>query len=557
MARATPTAARHPRTTLATFATAFVVYLVAGWRLAITHHAIVGDAMARVANGFTVLYSRDPHLAAVGFVWNPLPSFAALPLLTLSRVFPALRTEAFAGNIVSAAFMAGSVAVLWCLLREIGNSTGVRITLTVLFAVHPIVMMYGANGDSEATLVFFLALTCLGLMRWLDRRDLKSLVFIGFALGFGYLSRQEFLAAGGSTLLVIVVSTYFTTGGPRAFRRWTAITEATVAGLPFAFAVVSWALSAWVIVGTATSYLEVNAAQVRGAAAGIASNVGGTQMIDRATYYLGQLLVLEPLWGIVVLASVYLALRRRDARIAAPLATFGAVAGAQGALFASGSTFGWLRFAITIVPLTVICAALLLDRGPAVRRRSGTASRAGRIGFVIAVLASCAVSIPNAVNGMTKDRWGREEAAMVRLLPGYGWAPKGTAGYTPGDYDGYNAIAAYFDRQRLPEGSVLTDLQYTFPLILKSQRPRQFVIPSDYDFERSVADPATFRVRYLLVSNGSADLLRQSYPTTSGTTRPRIAIGPLVRTFRAGPQQLSLFRVARSVTGERAATGSR
>ena len=35
---------------------------------------VPGDALSRVANGYYTLFSRDPHLAAVGFVWNPLPS---------------------------------------------------------------------------------------------------------------------------------------------------------------------------------------------------------------------------------------------------------------------------------------------------------------------------------------------------------------------------------------------------------------------------------------------------------------------------------------------------
>ncbi|HEY7916898.1 MAG TPA: hypothetical protein VIC86_07940 [Acidimicrobiales bacterium] len=36
-----------------------------------------------MANGFYVLHSADPHLAAVGFVWNRLSSIVDLPLLAL------------------------------------------------------------------------------------------------------------------------------------------------------------------------------------------------------------------------------------------------------------------------------------------------------------------------------------------------------------------------------------------------------------------------------------------------------------------------------------------
>ncbi|MGZ4796409.1 MAG: hypothetical protein ACXV8T_10970, partial [Acidimicrobiia bacterium] len=79
--------------------------------------------------------------------------------------------------------------------------------------------------------------------------------------------------------------------------------------------------------------------------------------------------------------------------------------------------------------------------------------------------------------------------------------------------------------------------------------PRQFVIPSDFDFERSVADPSTYHVRYLLLSDGSADVIARSYPELR--TRPRNAIARLVRTFHAGVATLRLFRVTASVTGTR------
>src|SRR3954447_15479957 len=42
--------------------------------LVLRYYRIPADAMSRVANGSYVYRGADPHLAAVGFVWNPLPS---------------------------------------------------------------------------------------------------------------------------------------------------------------------------------------------------------------------------------------------------------------------------------------------------------------------------------------------------------------------------------------------------------------------------------------------------------------------------------------------------
>jgi hypothetical protein len=59
--------------------------------------------------------------------------------------------------------------------------------------------------------------------------------------------------------------------------------------------------------------------------------------------------------------------------------------------------------------------------------------------------------------------------------------------------------AAWLDAQHLPNGSVLLDTAYSFAVVLASDHPRQFVIDSDYDFDAAIADPVTFRVRYVIV----------------------------------------------------------
>lgn len=531
------------------FLTAFVLYLVAAWNLAIVHHAIWGDAVARVANAFYIYGSRDPHLGAVGFVWTPLPSFAALPFVWASALWAPLRTQAFAGNVVSAGFMAGACATVWLILRELGVNRIAAVTLTALFAAHPLVLMYGSNGESEAELLFFLAMTCFGILRWLDRRDLSSLMVTGAGLALGYLCRQEFLATAVGTMVLVLVVTYVDTAGARRHRCWTALTETTLVALPLLFAMVCWLGSAYMLVGTATSGNDANVEQVHVAQPVIDQVVGGTTGAARLAYALGQCLLLEPFWSALVLGAFVIALLRRDRRIAAPLVTFGGVLVAQMLLFGAGSTYGWLRYAITVVPLAVIAAGMLVaprtDAAPPLRPPGWTRSLSA-----VLVIAAVAAGLPSAARSMTAARWGREEAAMVRLLPGYGWAARSRASYVrPNWLDPFDDVAADFDRRHLRTGSVLIDTQYTFALPLKSSRPTQFVVPSDYDFERSLADPATYRVRYLLVSDGPADLIAASYPELR--TQYRNGIARLVRTFRAGPNRLRLFVVTRSVTGDR------
>src|SRR5437879_12022009 len=100
------------------------------------------------------MFSRDPHLAAIGFVWNPLPSLAVMPVLALKVLWPALARQAFAGNLVSAAFMAGAVVEVAGILADLGARRWLVAVLTASFALPPLVVLYGPHGVSEAHLLF-------------------------------------------------------------------------------------------------------------------------------------------------------------------------------------------------------------------------------------------------------------------------------------------------------------------------------------------------------------------------------------------------------------------
>jgi hypothetical protein len=82
-------------------------------------------------------------------------------------------------------------------------------------------------------------------------------------------------------------------------------------------------------------------------------------------------------------------------------------------------------------------------------------------------------------------------------------------------------LAAYLDRRKLPDGSVIADTATPCVpfIVLRSLRPRQFVITNDRDFPAVLADPATFGARYLLVpargGYGDLDALNRAYPTLS------------------------------------------
>ena len=59
---------------------AYVQYaLVAVWMMEVRTFAL-GDALSRTSMAKMVVLSRDPHLAAWGFYWVPLPAISRIPL---------------------------------------------------------------------------------------------------------------------------------------------------------------------------------------------------------------------------------------------------------------------------------------------------------------------------------------------------------------------------------------------------------------------------------------------------------------------------------------------
>ena len=70
------------------------VYLAVGYWLQVRHGFIIGDALSRVFAAQSVLFSRDPHLAAIGFIFTPLTAMVQLPC---DRGEPAVAADDRAG----------------------------------------------------------------------------------------------------------------------------------------------------------------------------------------------------------------------------------------------------------------------------------------------------------------------------------------------------------------------------------------------------------------------------------------------------------------------------
>ena len=506
------------------FLVAAAGYLCTGVSLVLHYGVIDIDAMSRVANASYVLDSRFPHLAAIGFVWNPLPSLADLPLIPFAHFWPALKDHAFAGAITSALFMAGAVTLLLGILRDFGCSRPVRYGLTVLFALNPMIVLYGSTGMSEASLLFTLMLATKKLAQWLRTGEPRDLVQTGLALGLAYMARYEALAPGALTIALVGVIAFVRARNGIKHRMRDVAIDTILVGFPFVVSVGLWAVTSKVIVKswfpTITSSYG-NSAQVANVADYLKQVTG--QGTPQAFNYVGhQLFGLQPTLIVTAAIAITAAIMNRDNRALAPIVMLGSVLFFDATAFLSGHSFGWLRFYITSIPLGVLLAACLpAARVPKPSHRPANAMLGAGITtarLVVNGLLACgafalvATTLPSTWHTMMSHRYGREESRDLTAI----FYPERA---NPGDRQALNGmhvergIAHYIDSLHLPEGDVLTDSGKAYGVLMATHDLHAFTITSDLDFERALADPPRFGIHYLLVSEKDGyDAINATYP---------------------------------------------
>ena len=216
------------------FTAAAVVYLVAG-TVAAFDGVFFGDALSRVQSAAAVLFSRTPALVDIGFVFTPLSTLLELPLVALTPWIPAMSDRALAGVIVSALFMAGAVLQVWRTGADRGLRTSLQVVLTVIFAVNPMVVLYGANGMSEAPFLFAVAWATRRLMRFSRTDDVHDLTAAGIAVALSFLARYDGLVSAAVAGVFVGTVTYLRTRGDRRLAR--AVTDVVVFTFPVGVAV--------------------------------------------------------------------------------------------------------------------------------------------------------------------------------------------------------------------------------------------------------------------------------------------------------------------------------
>jgi hypothetical protein len=504
---------RHSVTRLLTseggviYLVSFAIYVTVAVLLDFKYHSFNGDATSRMANGFYIVYSRDPHLAAVGFVWTPLQSMADLVLLLGNHLWPALSHNDMAGSLVSALAMAGAAHQIRCALREWGLSRAPRLVLTAFFALNPMILYYAGNGMSEGLYIFTLTATTRYLIRWMHDGDIRSLAYGATALGFSYLTRNEAAAATAFGAVAVVAVSYWRAEGARRARRATAIADAAIFAVPALTAAVGWAVVSKVITGQYFGQFE-----------SIYGNSAQELLLQHKSFH-GRIIYdiqaigsLWPLLPITLLISIVLAISRRDPRMLAPLAILGGAVAFDSLSLLANSIENLYRYFLATLPLEILIVGSLVAAIPSFstgkltskpsRRRNST-MRTGwfsAIGVVVVLLMMVPATVVTSA-AMFNPNIGVQETQFLDFI--FDKHVTGLALNTKTSYATIISMGDYLASLHLPNGDVIVDnAALCVPdMITSISQPKLFVIPNDRDFQRTLADPLTFHAHYIFEPN--------------------------------------------------------
>ncbi|NEU25619.1 glycosyltransferase family 39 protein [Paenibacillus ottowii] len=444
------------------------------------------DALSRVANAFYVLYSRDPHLGAIGFIWNPLPSLLEMVILVLYPIFPALASYGLAAVILSATFAALTAMLLYRAGVRTGLSSRMSLLLALLYALNPFVLLFGANGLSDSLYIYFIMMTVIEFALWLKDRMTASLIVSGLALAMAFWTRYEAVPLGVAMAVGVVLATLFLHRnlGRRelVWREKLHKVEATwlLLLLPVVFSGLLWIFFNYLIMGNALYFLNSeysNTAQ----SAELLNDDKFVEIFSNPLVAL-KFIASKTIWYSVPLFAI-LFIRLLSGRLfrwgtLIILLLFLSVPGLQFLLMMKQSSYGWFRYFMYVFPITVAWLPYELSQLQGRWRRAA-------FGLVSVSLLLTAGLLSYA---LTRPDIAPDENSFLTRT--------GNVNYVRQESD--RKIAVWLD-QHLPKSTIMTDSASAYTMIVYSQYPKRFLITSDYSFNKALSYPQDNHVDYILV----------------------------------------------------------
>lgn len=457
------------------------------------------DSLSRTIDAQAVLYSRDPHLGAIGFVWPPLPTLARIVLMPVTHP---LGIGEFTGQLTSVIFSAGVVVLLHRILRNLGLAPRTRVIWIGLAVLNPVVLLHFTNGTAESAFTLLLLLVLHFTLR-LSTSPVPAISGMGVAIAIALGVRYEALAIAGMATVGVVI---FGVAQRRAASARTSAVriEGMLAGLlfPVVFVGSLWLFFNWTIQGDPL-FFYTSPFSIRGAA-DVARNVPG-HVLEYAMHSVPGTLryVTERTFQVAAvfipatLALAWHAVRRRDPVAVTLLLVALSVHAMQAYQAFTGSIAPWLRYWVYLPLLTPIVLAYLL--GPAgwgMKLHDRYRTLALSILLPLVLLTSNAVTFVS----MQSPTVGYDEQIFSYELAGNLRASARVRDQIP-DKEDAREIASYLNAI---EGTVLVDKQRAALFMLGIDDPARLIIDADRDFESVIRNP-TATVDWVLLPDPSSD----------------------------------------------------
>lgn len=476
--------------------------------LAFVVRIALGDALSRSEAALEATRSAHPHLAAIGFIWPPLPVLLQLPLMLI----PLFRSYGFGGGVVSALF-AGPTAVVACLiLARAGLRSWQRWLALALFLANPLLAFYFANGMSEAPFIFAFLLTVYAFQRWAESGRHRWLIGASFGTVIMLMSRYDgapfALVFGGAIVLLRLRS-----GGRFDPARLEA--NLLIYGAPVTYVAALWLFFNWQFLGDPLYFLHSeysNSFLVSGG--DVARPHGSLLVVSR--YVIRMTLALAPVLALTIPLLVVNALRRRSAALFALLALLLVIPLAQALLYEHGQTFGFIRFFISLIGAGLISGCELVRRAAG----SGALARRGAVALLVGGLLLGDLTSASALRHGPSPPAGQSCGSTDRTYIEALRHPRRVV-------DGCRAERemARFILDTVAERSILTDITGK-NTVLFSGRPSLFYLLSDPDYDAAAREPAGRATALLTNRAESAEYraLERYYPGLRSEAPPGLTL---------------------------------
>lgn len=483
--------------------TVFLLECAVGWYYNVYVGYYHGDGISRVANAFYVLYSRNPHLGAIGFVWNPLPSFIDLFFLLLYSWIPAMAAKGIAGLLMCAIFAALTAGIAAKAFLTRGCPRWSAVVFPLLFSLSPMIFLFGFNGMSDAPFMFFVILSTIHFLNWLDDNKTRELAIAAFALAMAFWCRYEAVPFGFAMILSAVIAVMLYQHSPPTDKagiraKWSRAEGAMlIIALPLLYSCLLWIFMNATIMHNPFYFLNgeyTNTAQIEGhlSEARYAAMLGNP--VNALAFSAKKVLVFSsPIIAILILRLLNRRIFRWDTLIL--IGMFISIPMLQVLMLLRGMTLGWLRYFIYVLPVSFAWLPYELSK---IKRKWQISIPliAMAVNFGILSYAITQPSIAPDENTFLQNSFGNHTQVYY-------------------DWKNYTDIAKYLD-ENYPKSTILTDSFSSFFIILQSRFPRRFYISSDVDFKQAVSNPIKHGVDYVLIprtgSSAIISAVNNAYP---------------------------------------------